>query len=91
MTELNYKTRYMFTLFFPQLLWSYPLSSYQKELEQRSLENISKMIDSDQHEKIKNYIELFQIELFYSSNLYYDTALLYNQKSNFDFALYFYN
>ena len=37
------------------------------------------MIDSDQHEKIKNYIELFQVELFYSSDLYYDTALLYNQ------------
>ena len=49
------------------------------------------MIDSDQHEKIKNYIELFQVELFYSSDLYYDTALLYNQQSNFESALYFYN
>ena len=91
MTELDYKIRYMFAIIFSQLLWSYPLSSYQKELEQRSLERISEMIDSDQHEKIKNYIELFQVELFYSSDLYYDTALLYNQQSNFESALYFYN
>ena len=91
MTESNYKKGYMFALIFLQLLWSYPLSSYQKELEQRSIENISEMINSDQHEKIKNYIEQFQVELFYSSGLYYDTALLYNQKENFDSALYFYN
>ena len=64
MTESNYKKGYMFALIFLQLLWSYPLSSYQQELEQRSIDNISAMIDSDQHEKIKNYIEQFQVELF---------------------------
>ena len=90
MTELDYKIRYMFNYFSTTSL---VLSSFflSKELEQRSLESISEMIDSDQHEKIKNYIELFQVELFYSSDLYYDTALLYNQQSNFESALYFYN
>jgi tetratricopeptide (TPR) repeat protein len=72
-------------------IWSYPISSYQEELEQRVLLQISEMIDHNQHEDIQLYIERFQLELFYSSSLYYDVALLYNQKSDFTRALYFYD
>jgi tetratricopeptide (TPR) repeat protein len=73
------------------LLWSSPLSSYQDELEQRVIHQISEMIEKNQNDEVQRYVERFQIELFYSSKLYYDTALLYNQKSDFEYAIRFYN
>ena len=72
-------------------VWSFPLSSYEEELEKRFLENISIYIEKDQHHEVQNHLQQFQKELFYSSQLYYETALLYNQKGYIKHALSFYN
>ena len=61
-------------------LWSFPLSSYQEELEQRVLTEIAELIEKGKHQEVQTRVKQFQLELFHSSKLYYETALLYNQK-----------
>ena len=80
----------MFLLWISQL-WSFSLSSYQEELEQRTLITIAELMEKDDHQNVLAHVEQFQLELFYSSKLYYETALLYNQKGDVEHAIFFYN
>ena len=69
---------------------SSPLSSYKGELESRAIIRISQYIEQDKHSDVQNYVQSFQQELFYSARVYYETALLYNQKNQFQQALTYY-
>jgi tetratricopeptide (TPR) repeat protein len=77
-------------LFICSIANSAPLSSYQEELEERAITHIAKYIEQEQHSDVQNYIQHFQQELFYSSRIYYETALLYNQKNRLQQALTYY-
>ena len=65
--------------------------SFRTELEDRALLQIIPAFSQEEHRKVEDMLQEFSVEIYPSVRLYYEVALLYNQRSDFSRARVYYD